>query len=81
MLIIFTVGRYRELSYSVASYNVQVVLHLADPPTDTDGERPETPLPAYLPNLEPIGVCGTLEGEELFEVDENKEDDPSESVY
>ncbi len=81
VLVIFKIRRYKEISYSVASYNVQVVLHLADPPTDSDGEKPSTPLPTYLHDLKPIGVIGSDDGEDLFAVNENTEDDPAENVY
>lgn len=81
VLVIFTVGQYKELSYSVASYNVQVVLRLADPPNDSDGEKPETPLPTYLTPLEPIGIVGTNTDENVFTVKYDKQDDPTEKLY
>ncbi|KAK0431282.1 hypothetical protein EV421DRAFT_1743266 [Armillaria borealis] len=81
VLVIFTVGRYKELSYSVASYNVQVVLRLADPPKDFDGEKPETPLPTYLTPLEPIGILGTNADENVFAVKYDEQDDPAEKLY
>ncbi|PBK69306.1 hypothetical protein ARMSODRAFT_1018739 [Armillaria solidipes] len=81
VLIIFTIGRYKEISYSVASYNVQVVLRLTDPPTESDGQRPVNPLPSYLHDLKPIGVSGSDDGEDLFAVNDNTEDDPAENVY
>ncbi|KAK0471491.1 hypothetical protein IW261DRAFT_1425127 [Armillaria novae-zelandiae] len=78
ILVIFTLNRYRELSYNVASYNVQVVLRLADPPSDNDAEKPATPLPAYLTSMEPIGVRGLVDTENVFAVAE--EDDTSERL-
>ncbi|KAK0479749.1 hypothetical protein IW261DRAFT_1564404 [Armillaria novae-zelandiae] len=79
VLIIFTLGRYKELGYNVVSYNVQVVLRLADTPSDDDGKKPVVPLPAYLTSLEPVGVIGVSETENVF-IDDG-EDDSTENVY
>ncbi|KAK0470898.1 hypothetical protein IW261DRAFT_1572585 [Armillaria novae-zelandiae] len=79
VLVIFTLNRYRELSYNVASYNVQVILQLADPPSDNDADKPTTPLPPYLTSMEPIGVKGSVDTENVFALAED--DDVSEKVY
>ncbi|PBL01582.1 hypothetical protein ARMGADRAFT_1071125 [Armillaria gallica] len=58
-----------------------VVLRLADPPNDSDGEKPETPLLTYLTPLEPIGIVGTNTDENVFAVKYDEQDDPAEKLY
>ncbi|KAK0431616.1 hypothetical protein EV421DRAFT_1911709 [Armillaria borealis] len=58
ILIICTVGRYRNLSYNVMSLNVQVVLKIADSPTVTDRDKPVHPLPSWFYELHSFGVSG-----------------------
>ncbi|KAK0219148.1 hypothetical protein IW262DRAFT_1298234 [Armillaria fumosa] len=79
VLMIFTLNRYRELSYNITSYNIQVVLQLADLPSDEDGEKPATPLPAYLMSLEPVGVTGIVDTKNVFAVQED--DDTAEKFF
>ncbi|SJL16366.1 uncharacterized protein ARMOST_19888 [Armillaria ostoyae] len=81
VLVIFTLGQYKKLNYNVASYNIQVVLRLANPPSGTDGEKPETPLPTYLTPLEPIGISGDHEDENVFATKDDENDDAAERVY
>ncbi|KAK0466115.1 uncharacterized protein EV420DRAFT_1474913 [Desarmillaria tabescens] len=81
VLIIFTLGRYKELSYKVASYNIQVILKLTNSPTEGDGEPARNPLSANLSALEPIGVCGSDEGADDFIPPENEAVDPAEASY
>ncbi|PBK83622.1 hypothetical protein ARMGADRAFT_1089239 [Armillaria gallica] len=56
ILIICTVGRYKNLSYNVMSMNIQVVLKITDSPTVTDCEKLLCPLPAYLQMMRAFGV-------------------------
>ncbi|SJL14190.1 uncharacterized protein ARMOST_17645 [Armillaria ostoyae] len=79
VLIICTVGRYRNLSYNVMSLNVQVVLKIANGPTVKDRDKPARPLPYWFYELRSFGVSGE---EPAAVVDEGEvEYDPEEVVY
>ncbi|SJL11511.1 uncharacterized protein ARMOST_14915 [Armillaria ostoyae] len=79
VFIICTVGWYKNMSYNVASFNVQVVLKIADGPTSMDGGKLTCALPAYFGELHGFGVSG----EELPATDaiDEMEADEDEMMY
>ncbi|KAK0505517.1 hypothetical protein EDD18DRAFT_1344332 [Armillaria luteobubalina] len=79
VLIIFTLSRYKELSYNIASYNIRVMLQLTDPSTEDDGKKPNKPLPTYLTPLHPIGITGEENNKDIFVALDNNE--PAEKEY